>query len=191
MEESIEKPIEERPLYQNDTTYTEDSFIQYNKFHMIGRKKTDIIYLVVLIIASIYLIIVGEVKAIGIAGLGIAVAFILLYFLLPKLTIRRLSKTDQTILNSKNHFSFYTNELIISNEVGSSKFPYDKLYRVYETEDFMYLYINDRQAFLVNKAGFDGDVTEEVSHFLKEKMGRKYIVRFKNRKDGKEEKEGK
>lgn len=63
MEESIEKPIEERPLYQNDTTYTEDSFIQYNKFHMIGRKKTDIIYLVVLIIASIYLIIVGEVKA--------------------------------------------------------------------------------------------------------------------------------
>ena len=50
-----------------------------------------------------------------------------------------------------------------------SKMKYSKFYRVFETDDFFYLYIDRTHAFLLNKLTFKNNNPSDFSAFIKKK----------------------
>lgn len=67
-------------------------------------------------------------------------------------------------------FSFYNFYFTINKNT----FYYFKLYKVYETKDYFYLYIDDENAAMVSKNGFKVGTAEEFSKFIKKKCLLKY-----------------
>ena len=51
---------------------------------------------------------------------------------------------------------------------------YSKLYKVFETTDYFYLYIDDENAVLVSKAGFTLGTESDFRDFIKRKCFFKY-----------------
>lgn len=51
---------------------------------------------------------------------------------------------------------------------------YYKLYKIYETKTFFYLYIDNDHAFLINKSGFVRGLSDDFSKFINKKCLFKY-----------------
>ena len=58
--------------------------------------------------------------------------------------------------------------------INKSKIYYFRLYKVFETEKFFYLYLNKEYAAVVNKAGFEIGNANDFSEFIKKKCMLKY-----------------
>ena len=63
---------------------------------------------------------------------------------------------------------------MITNKLQYSKVRYFKLYKIFETTDFFYLYIDKEHAFLIDKNGFTFGSAEEFSKFIHKKCLFKY-----------------
>ena len=59
-------------------------------------------------------------------------------------------------------------------KVAENVYPYFKLYKVFETKDYFYLYVNEENAVLVSKNGFKLGSAEEFTAFIKKKVLLKY-----------------
>ena len=64
----------------------------------------------------------------------------------------------------------YDKFFVISDKKNSEKIKYWKLHRIYETEEFFYLYINKDHAFLLDKSTFTKGNTSEFLKFLRKKI---------------------
>ena len=72
-----------------------------------------------------------------------------------------------------NYYFFYENYFRVKNTIGNSKLKYYKLYRVYENENYFYLYLNKDNCLILEKSGFMIGSTDDFRSFMKNK------VRFK------------
>lgn len=165
-------------LYENTTTYTKDLYLDFTKFHLRKRSLATAIPLyvcmIIMSISSILLIVLNlDVKA-GIAFLILSLAIIIMYIYLPNISVSKILKFDKTFEGTKNTYKFFDSYLEVSNNYGSTKLEYENLYKIYETNSNFYLYINSRQAFLVNKSGFKTNI-DEISEFFKNKFGENYL----------------
>ena len=59
-------------------------------------------------------------------------------------------------------------------KIEKKVYPYLKLYKVFETQDYFYLYIDEEHAALVNKKGFKIGNVEAFTDFIKKKCLFKY-----------------
>ena len=57
----------------------------------------------------------------------------------------------------------------LKKEKINSKIIYWKLYKIFENEDYFYLYLDKTHAFLLSKQGFDIGTPEEFREFIKKK----------------------
>lgn len=74
-------------------------------------------------------------------------------------------------------FRFYDFSVITEQEsyAGQSMVHYQNLYRVSETRDMFYLYIDKRQAYLVSKQGFQSGAPDDLRYILQNNIPpRKY-----------------
>jgi len=89
------------------------------------------------------------------------------------LPAKRYQKTKKKFAQSKettvtiNFYKFYF-------KIEQKVYPYLKLYKVFETKEYFYLYVNEENAVLVNKKGFKIGTTEEFTEFIKKKCLFKY-----------------
>ncbi|MFR5312825.1 MAG: YcxB family protein [Clostridia bacterium] len=71
-------------------------------------------------------------------------------------------------------FKFYEKYFTICHNMDYSKMKYYKLYKIYETKTFFYLYIDNDHAFLINKSGFVRGLSDDFSKFINKKCLFKY-----------------
>lgn len=169
---------EEKSLFENKTLYTKELYLEFSKFHL--RKRSLItaiplyICMAIMTLSSILLIVLNLDISAGIAFLILSLAVILIYIFLPNISVSKVLKFDKTFENTENKYEFYEDYLFVENKYGSTKVDYNDLYKVYETKNNIYIYINSTQAFLVSKSGFDSKL-DEVKEFLKNKFKERYI----------------
>ena len=72
-------------------------------------------------------------------------------------------------------FRFYKKYFTISDSNNFEKIKYWKLYKIYETNDFFYLYINKDHAFLLEKNTFTKGDISTFYIFVKRKIWFKMI----------------
>ena len=161
------------PLFKNVTTYNSENYDKFIEFH--GKKFAFgyNAYNIIMLSLLLYCIILNIVqKNLLLFLLFVALfAFIILFRIY--LPIRRHEKTQDKFEDDQEinyTFSFYKKYFSIDEK----NIYYFKLYRIYETTDHFYLYIDDENAILVSKSGFEQGTSEEFSNFIKKKCFFKY-----------------
>ncbi len=84
-------------------------------------------------------------------------------------------KSDKINLNAKSEQTFTKDSVSMVDEFSKSTIPYSKLYKVMETEKYIFYYLNKMQAGIVVKANNTDEEIEFISSVLKENVN-KYIV---------------
>ncbi|MBR6642020.1 MAG: YcxB family protein, partial [Clostridia bacterium] len=84
-------------------------------------------------------------------------------------------KSDKINLNSKALQTFTKEAVSTVDDMTTSTIPYSKLYKVMETDKYIFYYLNKMQAGIVVKANNTAEEIEFISSTLKENV-KKYIV---------------
>ena len=160
-------------LFKNVTKYNNKNYHQFIEFHNKKYSLSNNFYTIIMTILLIYCIILNiKQKSIPLILLFVA---LLVGFLLWKIyfPMKRYQKTQKNLANTKETgftFSFYDLYFLLDKKT----IYYFKLYRVFETKDYFYLYINPDYAMLVSKNGFKIGTAEDFSKFIKKKCFFKY-----------------
>lgn len=162
-----------KPLFKNVTIYNSKNYNQFLEFH--GKKFSFSYnaYTIMMTILLVYCIVLNIIqKRIAFIFLSLILLIIFLMFRLY-LPMKRHQKTNKQYSKNKENsftFSFYKFYFTVEKEI----YYYFKLYKIFETTDFFYLYINEENAVLVSKIGFKKGTAEEFGEFIKKKCLFKY-----------------
>lgn len=162
-----------KPLFKNITKYNKKNYEQFLEFHNKKYSFSYNFYTITMIILLIYCIIFNIIQKNFSMFLLFLVLLIIFLFTRIYLPIKRYQKTQKQIAkNKENNFTFSFYDLYFT--INKTTFYYLKLYKVFETNDYFYLYINEDYAALVSKNGFKVGTAEEFSKFIKKKCLFKY-----------------
>lgn len=162
-----------KPLFKNVTKYNSKNYEQFIKFHGEKFNFSYNMYTAVMSILLIYCIILNIMQK-NIPFVLLFLTLLILIFLFRMyLPMKRYQKTQkQYSKNKETSISFIFYKFYFT--VGKKTFPYMRLYKVFETKDYFYLYIDDENAVLISKNGFKMGTAEEFSEFIKKKCFFKY-----------------
>lgn len=86
--------------------------------------------------------------------------------MMPSINYKRIKNKKNSILNTKIKYIFKKNNFQITTD-KDEYIDYDKLYKVINTKDAYYLYINKNRAFIVDKTNLkDEDITILNNKFI-------------------------
>lgn len=164
-------------LFENETKYTTNDYVQFLRFH---NKKFNAGYMAYTILWSlllslcIFLCFGSGARLQGVIITIILISFIAYRFIKPKMIVDNELKSDKYGENCSNTFTFYDKEFEVKNKMGKFKYKYSIFYKIYETNDFFYLYVSKENAFLVSKYSFSLGNAKDFSAFMKVKFKSKY-----------------
>lgn len=165
-------------LFKNTTKYDKHIYNKFLQFHKNTFNFSYTLYTAIVLIA-IFFCLAMQVQyhnySIAILLAISLTCFFLWRFLHP---ISEVSKdfNSAKIQNEKEFtFSFYEKFFKIRDKNKYEVIKYKNLYRIFETAEFFYLYIDKTHSYLVSKCGFTKGTSSEFSNFIK----KKYWFRFK------------
>lgn len=170
---------EKKELFHNQTTYTYEEYLKLNQFNLYHAKKAGCIFvavcIILILVCAIVLAILGNYFNAMLYFL-IDIVFFLFLIFLPKLQSKKIYHSDKILKdNIKNDFSFYEEEIEVTNIKSTSHIQYTDIYKIYETKDAFYFYINRIQVFIVTKSGFQEENSlQEIREFLQRKCPENY-----------------
>lgn len=166
-----------KPLFENITKYNKKNYEQFIKFH---NKKFSFSYNFYTIIMAILLLLCIVLNLFG-KQFTLAFIFVILLtiFFMFRLYFpyKRQQKNEKLYKNNKETictYSFYKWYFTLNNQT----FYYLKLYKVFETDTYFYLYINEEHAALVKKSGFTTGTVDDFRKFIKNNCFLKYKKAF-------------
>lgn len=169
-------------LFKNITTYSENEYKKFLKFHT---KKFGYYYtftsIVTLILILFCVIISIKYKNFNLCILFIFafVSYLIYSFFYPIKKIEKELNSDKISNSQTFTFVFYKYYFKIIGHKRNLNFPYFKLYKIFETKDFFYLYSNKNHSFALSKNGFKIGNSKNFSKFITKKC------LFKFKKDNK------
>ena len=98
--------------------------------------------------------------------------FNFMWFLMPKVNFekRKLAK------NVKNEYIFSEDDFqMSSNSIessSSSKIKYSQIYKIYETKDYFYLFLDKASAAIVKKSGIENASTEDLRNLFESNLSK-------------------
>lgn len=168
-----------KPLFKNETPLSEKIYLELLQFHQ--RKNSWKFWSYNTILSLLFIILI----AFQLANHNIfqaSLLFILFFGFLAYRFISPYTKNTKEFHSDKvqnslvNTFIFYDNCFDIINEFGSSQVRYSKLLKVYNYNDYFYLYLDKSNILVLKKSGFLIGNSDDFEDFIKHK------VRFKFRK---------
>lgn len=162
-----------KPLFKNITIYNSKNYNQFIKFHADKFNFSYNMYTLTMLLLLLYCVILNIIEKnlfLLLLFLGMIFFTVLFRLYLPG---KRYQKTKKKFAEKKqtnvtiNFFKFYF-------KIEDKVYPYLKLYKVFETQDYFYLYIDEENAVLVDKKGFKVGTVEEFTDFIKKKCLLKY-----------------
>ena len=160
-------------LFKNKTKYTKQIYQKYLEFHQnkFGLKYKFITILVFLLLSFCFIINLKysnyNTAFVFIIAL---ISFFIYIFFAPTKKIQKELKTEKFEKEKEFTFTFYNNFFVISDKKNSEKIKYWKLYKIYETKEFFYLYINKSHALLLDKSSFSKGNISEFFKFIRKKI---------------------
>lgn len=102
---------------------------------------------------------------------------------LHKFLYKKNLKTDKRFA-SPVEAEYMFSEDSFSYAIGANQgsMEYKLLYKVYESNDFFYLFVNRMEAYIVGKDGFTSGSPEQFRNFMMSKMGKKFSNRTTKKK---------
>ena len=169
--------MKKKLLFKNSTKYSKMAYNKFNQFHNKNNVLKYELFTLLIIILLIYCIVAtikAKVVSLMLLFLAALIGFIIYRFFGP-IHIYKKEVTKKVITKTQTFsFYFYDKYFKIRDNLDFYKQFYFKLHKVYETNEFFYIYIDKQHSFLVNKSGFTKGTPEEFSDFIKKKVLFKY-----------------
>lgn len=89
--------------------------------------------------------------------------------MLPNLSYKRIKSKKDTPIDTKIKYTFKKNNFQI-NTTKEEYIDYDKLYKIINTKDTYYLYINKSKSFIVDKTNLKKEEITILTNIFKEKV---------------------
>lgn len=164
-------------LFKNKTKYTKQIYKKYLQFHQ-NKFKHKYIFTTIVIILLLLFCIVTNLKYQNYPTSFVLIvsltAFLFYKFFYPIKKVQKELKTEKFEKEKIFTFKFYEKFFTISDNKKFEKIKYWKLYRVYESKDFFYLYIDKEHAFLLDKSTFIKGNPYDFYKFIR----KKYLLKF-------------
>lgn len=164
-------------LFVNKTVYTKENYIEFLEFHNKKYNFSYMAYSIIWTIIFLFCIIVAfgsELRLQGVLITIILICFVSYRIIRPKLIVQREMSSDKLDKNNVNTFTFYDKYFEVKNNNGKFNYKYMMICKVFETENFFYLYVSKENAFLIFKNTFSLGSSEDFGDFMKHKRGWKY-----------------
>lgn len=109
----------------------------------------------------------------------IAIAFVISNTnIFADLSTKMFLKTDKLSLGLKQQMEFEEAKIIAKNEMETMLLSYDKIYKIMETREYIYIYLNKMQALIIDKNKTSNEELEKIKNILKDNV-EKYIIFMK------------
>ena len=160
-------------LFKNITIYNSKNYNQFIKFHGEKFNFSYNAYTLLMLVLMLYCVVLNIIQKNFVLFLLFLAMFALTIVFRMYLPAQRYQKTKKKFAQSKqtsvtiDFFNLYF-------KVAGKVYPYLKLYKVFETKDYFYLYIDEENAVLVNKCGFKIGTAAGFTEFIKKKCLFKY-----------------
>ncbi len=164
-------------LFKNTTKYNEEIYKEFLKFHKEKFSLQYTFYTAIISIALFYCIsiqVIYNKLALAIFLCFVLSAFFLWRFLHPIKEVSKDYHSDKIQKQKEFTFSFSDNSFKIRNQVNYEIVSYSSLYRIFETNNFFYFYIDKTHSYLISKTGFTKGTSSDFSKFIKKKYWWKY-----------------
>lgn len=158
-------------LFKNITKYTKENCNNFTQFHTdkYGFKELTKIILIILCLIYIFIsnIIYKNWKIVG----GILILVLIIYLIRKKEVEKQLSKK-----NKIKSYTFYFYEKYIKIKCGRQfdRLKYFELHKIFETDEYFFLYTDEKSSLILSKDGFEIGTSKEFSKFIKKKCPFKY-----------------
>lgn len=160
-------------LFKNKTKYTKEIYSKYLQFHQkkFGKKYEFTTIVTILLLCFCIFSNTRYYNYLTALILFIVLGFFCFYrFFYPIKKVEKELKTEKFVEEKEFTFEFYEKYFMIYDKKTPYKMKYSQLYKVFETDNAFYLYINKDHAFLLNKSTFSVGNTLEFLKFLKKKI---------------------
>ena len=167
-------------LFENKTTYTKETYMKFLRFHTKTYNLPYTLYTLswaIVFILCIYAAFDSGNRMQGIIITMILIGFVAYRIYRPKRIVSKELESEKISNNNKNTFSFYNKNFSVKNNNGSFVFRYIMLRRIFETNEFFYLYIDKENAFILSKQSFTFGTAEDFSKFIKNKCKLRYKLK--------------
>ena len=161
-----------KALFKNKTSYSKEIYDKFLEFHRNKygfRYKLYNILVIAIVLACIVYLVAYKAYTTAVVFCIILVIFIVWRFLKPISEVTKDYKSDKVKKSTTYTFNFYDKYFTVQDKKTISKTRYSKLYRIFQTKDFFYLYIDKSHAFLIDKSGFVKGNCNEFYKFIKTK----------------------
>lgn len=164
-------------LFKNKTKYTSKAYDQFLKFH---QRKFGFSYdaytilIMILLVICIFLQIKYRCWHLVAIFFLILIGFIYYRFFYPIKKISQEVHSEKFEKEKEFAFVFFDDAFEIRDKIYKEKLYYNKLKYVYETKNFVYIYLNKDYAYLLDKSGFITGTSKDFSNFIKKKCFLKY-----------------
>ena len=162
-------------LFKNNTKYTKEKYNDFIEFHKNKYGKKMIIKFVITVICVLYILIFNIINKNWLVILlltGIAIMF----YLLNNVKNNKIQKQNKKMLRDRNQFTFFFYEHFIKIKCGRKfdRIRYFELYKIFETKEYFFLYVDETHSLIVSKEGFEIGTAREFSDFIRKKCLLKY-----------------
>ena len=164
-------------LFKNKTKYNKEIYKEFLEFHQEKYGASYIFATVVPIILLIFCVIV-QIQSrnfyLAILTTIIAILFAGWRFYDPIKTVKKEVQSKKIENEQEFIFKFYKKNFDIYSKKINSKIRYWQLHKIFETEEFFYLYKDKTHAFLLSKQGFEVGTSDEFAEFINRKCRFKF-----------------
>lgn len=169
--------MKKKLLFKNSTKYSKKLYDEFTYFHNTKYFLTYEIFTLFIIILLSYCVF-STIK-VKLAPLAIFFIIVLILFMTyrilgPTISYKKELKNKSITKEQTFEFFFYDKYFKIRDNKSYDKISYFRLYRVYETPKYFYLYLTKKYSFVIDKNGFSMGNAEDFKTFIKKKMKFKY-----------------
>ena len=159
-------------LFKNVTKYSKEIYDEFLAFHQSKYNLQYFLYTLFVFLCFLFCIVLQVIYrnfTLVILFFVFLICFMLYRYFNPQKKISKEYESEKIKEEKMHTFIFYEKFFTISDGNSSSKVKYYKLYRVFETKKFFYLYLNKSNAFLIDKSKFIRNKEEQFSNFISKK----------------------
>lgn len=158
-------------LFKNTTKYTKENCNNFVEFHTNKYGKKEVLKIILFGICILYILIFNIVCKNWPLVLGTILVGIIIF------VIERYKAEKQTKEVKKEKeftFYFYEKHIKIKHKRNFERLKYFQLHKIFETNEYFFLYLDDKKSLILSKDGFEIGRSKEFSKFIRNKCPLKY-----------------
>ena len=164
-------------LFKNKTKYTKKIYEEFLEFHQEKYGPSYYFYTAIIFLALLFCV-VAQFQAknylMALFIFAILAAIMIWRFKNPTEIIKKELKSQKLENEQEFIFKFKEKKVLVYSKKINRQVYYWQLHKVYDSEDFFYLYIDKTHAFLLDKQNFEIGTPEAFTKFMNQKCRFKF-----------------